>query len=122
VPAVTLSALTGKGVDRLMPAVFAAFDVWNRRVPTGRLNRWLAEATAENPPPMVAGRRVKLRYAVQAKTRPPTFALFGNRPDALPESYRRYLVNRLRATFDLPGVPIRLIMRRGENPYADTPA
>ncbi|MEX2648293.1 MAG: ribosome biogenesis GTPase Der [Alphaproteobacteria bacterium] len=120
VPVVTLSALTGRGVDRLMPAVFAAYDVWNRRVPTGRLNRWLADVLAENPPPIVAGRRIKLRYAVQAKTRPPTFALFGNRPDALPDSYRRYLVNRLRSTFDLPGVPIRLIMRRGENPYASS--
>ncbi len=118
VPVVTLSALTGRGVDRLMPAVFAAYDVWNRRVPTGRLNRWLADVLAENPPPIVGGRRIKLRYAVQAKTRPPTFALFGNRPDALPDSYRRYLVSRLRSTFDLPGVPIRLIMRRGENPYA----
>jgi GTP-binding protein len=118
VPVVTLSALTGRGTPRLMPAVFAASRAWNRKVTTGRLNRWLADAVAANPPPAVAGRRVKLRYMVQTKARPPTFALFGNRPDALPASYRRYLINRLRDAFDLPGVPIRLSLRRGDNPYA----
>ncbi len=118
VPVVTLSALTGRGMPRLMPAVFAASRAWNRKVTTGRLNRWLADALAANPPPAVAGRRVKLRYMVQTKTRPPTFALFGNRPDALPASYQRYLINRLRDPFDLPGVPIRLSLRRGHNPYA----
>jgi GTP-binding protein len=119
VPVVTFSALTGRGVDKLMPAVAAAFAAWNRRITTGRLNRWLEAAVTEHPPPIVKGRRIKLRYATQIKARPPTIALFGNRPDALPDSYRRYLVGRLRETFKLPGVPVRLVMRRGENPYAE---
>jgi GTP-binding protein len=122
VPVVTFSALTGRGVDKLMPAVIGAYEVWNRKVTTGKLNRWLASVVAEHPPPAVSGRRIKLRYAVQTKTRPPTFALFGNRPDALPDSYRRFLIGRLREAFRLPGVPIRLIMRRGENPYVEAPA
>jgi GTP-binding protein len=116
---VTLSALTGVGVDRLLPAVFEAFDTWNRRVPTAALNRWLADMTERHPPPMVSGRRLRLRYMTQVKARPPSFVIFGSRPDALPESYSRYLINGLRDTFDLDGVPIRLGLRRGENPYAD---
>lgn len=119
VPVVTFSALTGRGVDKLMPAVAAAFAAWNRRITTGRLNRWLEVAVTEHPPPIVKGRRIKLRYATQIKSRPPTIALFGNRPDALPDSYRRYLVGRLREAFKLPGVPVHLVMRRAENPYAE---
>jgi len=118
VPVVTLSALTGHGVGRLMPAVLAAHEAWSRRIPTGALNRWLATAIASHAPPLADGRRIKLRYATQVKARPPTIALWANLPDALPEGYRRYLVNALRADFDLDGVPIRLILRKGDNPYA----
>ena len=118
IPVVACSALTGAGIDRIMPAVLAAFDAWNRRVPTAMLNRWLEKARAHHPPPLAAGRRVKLRYLTQVKARPPTFALFASRPAALPESYRRYLANGLRAEFDFAGTPIRLLLRAGKNPYA----
>ncbi len=119
ITAVTLSAKTGAGVDKLMPAVIAAHDVWNRRVPTPQLNRWLAEVQARNPPPLVAGRRLRLRYMTQANIRPPTFALFASKPGELPDSYRRYLVNQLRDSFDLPGTPTRMMLRKGKNPYDD---
>jgi GTP-binding protein len=115
---VTLSALTGAGVARLMPAVLAAEAAWNRRVPTPALNRLLAEAQVRHPPPIVAGRPLRLRYMTQANIRPPTFALFASKPGELPESWRRYLTNLLRDTFDLPGVPIRMMLRKGRNPYA----
>ncbi len=118
VPVVTCSALTGAGTERVMPAVFAAFDTWNRRVPTARLNRWLEAAVEHHPPPLAAGRRLKLRYITQVKARPPTFALFVSKPSALPESYRRYLANGIGAEFGLAGVPIRLLLRAGKNPYA----
>ena len=118
VPLVTLSALEGTGVDRLMPAVERAFRAWNRRVPTARLNRWLAEATTSHPPPLAAGKPLRLRYVTQAKARPPTFAVFTTGPAALPDSYVRYLVNSLRETFDFQGVPLRLQVRKGRNPYA----
>jgi GTP-binding protein len=116
-PVVPLSGLAGEGLDRLMQGVVAAYEVWNRRIATARLNTWLADALAANPPPAVSGRRVKIRYATQIKARPPHFALFGNQLEALPKSYTRYLVNGLRETFDLPGVPIRLSLRTGKNPY-----
>jgi GTP-binding protein len=116
---VTLSALGGAGVPKLMPAVLATEEAWNRRVPTNALNRLLAEAQERHPPPLVAGRRLKLRYMTQANVRPPTFALFASKPGELPESWRRYLTNLLRQTFDLPGVPIRMMLRKGKNPYAD---
>jgi GTPase len=116
--AVVVSALTGAGVTKLMPAVLATYDAWNRRIATPRLNRWLAAVQERHPPPLVAGRRLKLRYMTQANIRPPTFALFASTPSALPDSYRRYLVNLMREDFDLPGVPIRLMLRKGENPYA----
>jgi GTP-binding protein len=119
VPVVPLSALTGVGVDRLLPAVRRAHAVWNTRVPTAELNRWFEQALARHPPPLVAGRRLKLRYITQAKARPPTFVAFGTRAERLPESYQRYLVNSLRESFDLPGTPIRLQLRRTRNPYAD---
>ena len=114
---VTLSAKTGASIDKLMPAVFAAHAAWNKRIPTPQLNRWLGEAQARNPPPLVAGRPLRLRYMTQANTRPPTFALFASKPGEMPDSYRRYLVNLLRETFDLPGVPIRMMLRKGKNPY-----
>jgi GTP-binding protein len=114
---VTLSAKTGSGINKLMPAVLESYEVWNRRIPTPQLNRWLEEAQARNPPPLVAGRRLRLRYMTQANIRPPTFALFASKPGDLPDSYRRYLTNQLRTSFDLPGVPIRMMLRKGKNPY-----
>jgi GTPase len=117
VPLVPVSGLTGEGLDRLMEAVERVHAVWNRRLPTARLNRWLAEIVERHPPPAVSGRRIKLRYLTQAKARPPSFVAFCSRPEALPEAWRRYLVNALREDFDLPGVPIRLMLRKGENPY-----
>jgi GTPase len=115
---VPVSGLTGSGLDGLMQAVFAADAVWNKRVPTPVLNRWLAATQEHHPPPLVAGRRLRLRYMTQVNTRPPTFALFASKPGELPEAYRRYLVNALRQHFDLPGTPIRLMLRKGANPYA----
>lgn len=116
-PLIPLSGMTGKGTDALMRAVLKMDEVWNRRVSTAALNRWLTAALAQHPPPAVAGRRLKLRYMTQAKSRPPTFAVFCSRPDALPGSYNRYLINGLRETFDLPGVPLRINLRKGNNPY-----
>ena len=116
VPVVRLSALTGEGLNRLMPAVTKVYELWNRRLPTGPLNRWLEDMVARHPPPMVQGRRLRLRYITQVKARPPTFALFGSRPKAVPESYLRYLVNALREDFDLQAVPIRMIPRGGKKP------
>ena len=116
-PLVPISGLAGEGLDRLMQAVMGAYEVWNRRIATARLNQWLEGALAANPPPAVSGRRIKIRYMTQAKARPPTFAIFGNQLDALPKSYTRYLVNALREAFDLPGVPIRVSLRTGKNPF-----
>ena len=119
VPCVSLSALTGRGVDKLLPAVVAAHGRWQSRVSTGALDRWLAGALEQHPPPLAQGRRVKIRYATQTTARPPTFVLFANKPaDALPDSYLRYLAAGLRETFDLAGVPIRFHVRHGENPYS----
>jgi GTP-binding protein len=115
---IPVSGLTGKGLDRLMRAVFAAYELWNRRIPTRALNKWLQGAVEAHAPPAASGRRIKLRYMTQANARPPTFILFCSRPKAVPESYTRYLVNALRQQFDMPGVPIRLHLRSGANPYA----
>ena len=112
-----VSGLTGFGLDALMKAVSAAGEVWNRRVATADLNRWLGTVQQRHPPPLVAGRRLRLRYITQVNTRPPTFALFASKPGELPDSYRRYLVNSLRRDFDLPGTPIRMMLRKGKNPY-----
>lgn len=117
-PMVMVSALTGKGLDRLHAAIVKAYAVWNTRISTARLNRWLSVQTGEHPPPAPGGRRIRLRYMTQVKTRPPTFVLFASIPDALPEDYKRFLVNGLRRDFDMPGTPIRLYLRSGENPYA----
>ena len=114
---ITLSAKSGKGVDRLMDAVLAADGVWNKRLPTAALNDWLSAMIDAHPPPAVSGRRVKIRYMTQANARPPTFIAFCSVPKALPDSYVRYLVNGLRETFDLRGVPIRFNLRKGANPY-----
>ncbi|MBF9033402.1 ribosome biogenesis GTPase Der [Rhodobacterales bacterium HKCCE2091] len=120
-PLVTLSAKTGRGLDRLHAAILKANEVWNRRVPTARLNEWLSAMTEAHPPPAPAGRRIRLRYITQAKTRPPGFVVMCSHPDKLPESYSRYLVNGLRDDFDMPGTPIRLWMRSqaDKNPYKD---
>jgi len=118
VPIVAVSGLTGHGLDRLMQAMVDAHAVWNRRVPTNALNRWLGQATADHPPPAVSGRRIRINYVTQPKARPPSFVAFCTRADALPDAYRRYLVNSLRETFDLPGTPIRLTLREKSNPYA----
>jgi GTP-binding protein len=117
VPVVGVSGLTGEGVDRLMQAVVDIHEVWNRRVGTAELNRWLAEATQAHPPPAVSGRRIRLDYVTQPKSRPPTFVLFCARAEAVPPAYKRYLVNALRDTFDLPGTPVRLTLRDKANPY-----
>lgn len=117
---VTISALGESGLDRLMQAIAEAYDGWNKRVPTGDLNRWLQEALSRHAPPAVAGRRIKLRYITQPSTRPPTFVAFCSRPGELPGSYVRYLTNSLRQVFKLPGVPIRFNLKKGENPYATT--
>ena len=118
VPAIAVSGLTGEGLDRLMQAVVDAHAVWNKRVGTSALNRWLADVAASHPPPAVSGRRIRLDYVTQPKSRPPSFVLFTSRADAVPDAYRRYLVNSLRDSFDLPGTPIRLTLREKKNPYA----
>jgi GTP-binding protein len=119
IPVVTLSALTGAGVDRLLPAVRLAHEVWNKRIPTGELNRWFEHALDAHQAPLVSGRRLKLRYVTQAKARPPTFVVFGTRAEQTPEDYTRYLVNSLRDSFKLPGTPIRLQLRGTKNPFVD---
>jgi GTPase len=118
VPVVALSAHSGEGLDRLMTAVMESHAVWNRRAPTAALNRFLADAVAAHPPPAARGRRLRLDYITQPKARPPTFVLFSSRASALPETYRRYLINGLRESFALPGTPIRLTLRTKANPYA----
>jgi GTP-binding protein len=114
---VPVSAATGGGLETLMKAVFQTHETWNKRIPTPKLNRWLAAVQEHHPPPLVDGRRLRLRYMTQANIRPPTFALFASKPGDLPDAYRRYLVNLLRADFGLPGVPIRMMLRKGDNPF-----
>jgi GTP-binding protein len=118
VPIVGISALNGRGVDRLMPAVFETYKIWNKRVPTPKLNRWLREMETLHPPPLAKGRRIRLRFMTQIKIRPPTYILSVSQPDELGDDYLRFLINRLRDDFGLPGVPIRLTMRKPKNPYA----
>ena len=115
---VAISAIADLGLDRLMSEVFRSYEIWNRRVPTPHLNRWLAEALERHAPPASKGRRVKIRFMTQASARPPTFVAFCARPEALPQAYLRYLTNSLRQAFDLPGVPIRFKLRKGDNPFA----
>jgi GTP-binding protein len=117
VPVVTISAKQERGVDKMMKAVFEAVDRWSARITTSQLNRWLESAVSKNPPPAPSGRRIKIRYATQASSRPPTFAVFGNQMAKMPESYKRYLMNTLRKDFDLGGVPIRFSLRGGKNPF-----
>lgn len=119
VPVVTLSAMKGDGLDRLMDTVLRIYEVWNTRISTNQLNRWLEDMEANHPPPITSGRRIKLRYMTQVKSRPPTFALWVNKPINLPDSYQRFLTNGLRDLFKLQGVPIRWILKKSENPYED---
>lgn len=118
VAVVPISAASERGIDKLLKAVLRANEIWNRRVATADLNRWLGEALARHAPPAPSGRRLKIRYMTQPSTRPPTFVAFCSRPDAVPKTYQKYLTNSLREAFDLPGVPIRLNLRGGDNPFA----
>jgi GTP-binding protein len=121
-PMVALSAETGRGLDRLMPAVLKVHKDWSAKVKTRDLNDWLKIAVQRHPPPAVQGRRVNPKYMAQIKSRPPTFVLFATRANQLPDAYRRYLINGIRQSFDLQGVPIRLTVKSGSNPYADRPS
>ncbi|MDO1558329.1 ribosome biogenesis GTPase Der [Brevundimonas sp. 2R-24] len=118
-PLIALSAHTGRGMDRLMPAVLKAHETWSVKVKTRDLNDWLAMAVQRHPPPAVNGRRIRPKYMAQTKARPPTFVLFASRASQMPDSYRRYLINSLRDSFDLPGTPMRVIIKSGANPYAE---
>ncbi|MGB9401224.1 MAG: ribosome biogenesis GTPase Der [Pseudolabrys sp.] len=117
VPLVAVSGLTGEGLDRLMQAIIDAYEVWNKRIPTSALNRWFEHAVSANPPPAVAGRSLRLNYITQPKSRPPSFVVFCTRADAVPAAYKRYLLNSMRETFEVPGTPIRLALREKDNPY-----
>ena len=117
IPVLTVSGRTGKGIDALLAAAFEIREIWSRRVSTGALNRWFEEAVEKNPPPAPGGKLIKLRYITQVAARPPTFVIFGNRTDLLPESYRRYLVNGLRKDLDFGAVPVRLTTRGSRNPF-----
>lgn len=116
-PVVPVSGLTGRGIEKLMEAIFKVHETWNIRISTGRLNRWLGPVIEKTPPPAVSGWRIKIRYMTQPKARPPHFVMFGNQLDALPTSYERFLINGLRETFDLKGVPIRISKRNSKNPF-----
>jgi GTPase len=118
VPMIAVSAMTGKGLDQLLTAAFAARDAWSRRVPTSTLNRWFEAAIEANPPPAPGGKRIKLRYITQARNRPPTFVVFGTRVDQLPASYHRYLLNGIRRDLDFGAVPVRINLRSRDNPFA----
>ncbi len=117
-PVVAVSGMMGEGIDRLMKAIEDAYATWNRRISTSQLNRWFEHAVDQNPPPAVSGRRLKMNYITQAKSRPPSFVVFCSRTDAVPTSYLRYLTNSLRGAFDLPGTPIRITLREKDNPFA----
>lgn len=114
---VPLSAIKGKGLEKLMDACFATYAVWNKRISTARLNRWLEAALDTHTPPLISGRRLKIKYMTQIKSRPPTFQLFTNIADGFPDAYMRYLVNGMRQTFELPGVPLRILLKAGTNPF-----
>ena len=117
-PFQTISALNGKNIDRLLERVMDAYTLWNKRVSTANLNKWLARMESQNPAPLISGRSNRLKYITQIKTRPPTFALWVSRPEKLPDSYRRFITNGLRRDYDLPGTPIRLLVRKSKNPYS----
>ncbi len=114
-----ISAESGQHVDKLMGAVFRVYEIWNKRISTGKLNQWLEEALVRHSPPIMNSRRIKIRYMTQIKTRPPTFAMFASKADKLPESYIRYLIGSLRDVFDMPGIPIRILLKSNKNPYVE---
>ncbi len=116
-PVLTVSAATGKGIDTLLKVAFETREAWSRRIGTGELNRWFEKAIEANPPPAPGGKRIKLRYLTQAKTRPPGFVLFGTRVDQLPTSYQRYLINGIRRDLGFGAVPVRLTLRAPKNPF-----
>ena len=118
VPFVTVSALNGKNINRLLHSVLSTYTIWNKRINTGEINRWLRRVESKNPASLVSGRQNRLKYITQIKTRPPTFAIWVTKPDKLSPSYRRYIINSLRKDYDIPGVPIRLLVRKSKNPYA----
>jgi GTP-binding protein len=117
VPLLTVSGVTGKGIDQLLAAAFEVREIWSKRVSTGQLNRWFEDAVERNPPPAPGGKRIKLRYITQVNTRPPAFVLFGTRVDQLPDSYLRYLVNGIRKELGFGAVPVRLSARASKNPF-----
>lgn len=119
IPVVTISALKGKRIDKVMQAILDVYNLWNHRIGTGKLNRWLRIMETQNPAPLVNGRQNRLRYMTQIKARPPTFALWVSRPDDYPETHERYLINGLRRDFDMPATPVRMIIKTSRNPYAD---
>lgn len=114
----TISALNGKNINKLLDSVLYTYGIWNKRIGTGEMNRWLAAMESKNPAPLISGRQNRLKYITQIKTRPPTFALWVTRPDKLPDSYRRYIINGLRRDYKIPSVPIRLLVRKSKNPFA----
>lgn len=117
IPCLPISALKGKNLDKMLDAIFKMYDLWNKRISTGQLNRWLQHVTERHPPPLAGHMRIKIKYITQIKTRPPTFALFASKAEELPDTYVRYLQNSLRDDFKLPGIPIRIQVRSGKNPY-----
>lgn len=117
VPCISISAKNGKNLDKLMASIFEVYELWNKRIPTAKLNEWLEHLVAHHPPPLIAGRRLRIKYITQIKTRPPTFVLFCSKALALPDSYTRYLINGLREDFKLDGVPLRMMVKSGKNPY-----
>jgi len=119
IPIVTVSAIKGQRVEKVMQAVLDVYDLWNHRIGTGKLNRWLRMMESQNPAPLVNGRQNRLRYMTQIKARPPTFAIWVSRPDDYPETHQRYLINGLRRDFNMPATPVRLIIKTSRNPYAD---
>lgn len=119
IPCIPISAIHGKNLNRLMEAVFQVYEAWNKRLPTAKLNQWLRHVVEQHPAPAVLGRRIRLKYMTQIKTRPPTFVLFASQAGELPTSYTQYLINQLRQDFDLPGVPLRISLRTSKNPYVD---
>lgn len=117
VPFQTISALNGKNIDRLLKSIMDTYTLWNKRISTAGLNRWLAKMESQNPAPLISGRRNRLKYITQIKTRPPTFALWVSRPEKIPDSYKRFITNGLRRDYDIPGVPVRLLVRKSKNPF-----
>jgi len=118
-PYQTISAMNGKNINKLLDRALVTYEYWNKRIPTANLNKWLAMMESRNPAPLISGRSNRLKYITQIKTRPPTFALWTSRPEKLPDSYKRFIINGLRKDYKIPGVPIRLLIRKSKNPYMD---